>query len=72
MEYKKGNRATDAIIGFGVGARSLKLGREPHAAQRPSKPGGDQGANKNSPKWNEEVMAKSGGTADRASSQERT
>jgi len=41
-----------------VGARSLKLDVEPHAAQRPSKPGGDQGATKISPKWNEEVMAK--------------
>ncbi len=29
------------------GSAQPEAGREPHAAQRPSKPGGDQGANKN-------------------------
>jgi Domain of unknown function (DUF4410) len=58
-EYKKGNRAADAILGgYGVGARSLKL--DVNVTRRSDKQ--DLGAIKAhvrvSPRWNEEVMAK--------------
>ena len=57
-EYKKGNRAADAIIGFGAGARSLKL--DVNVTRRSDHQ--DMGAIKIhtrvSPRWNEEVMAK--------------
>jgi hypothetical protein len=58
-EYKKGNRAADAILGgYGVGARSLKL--DVNLTRRSDKQ--DLGVVKVhvkvSPRWNEEVMAK--------------
>ena len=57
-EYKKGNRAADAIIGFGAGARSLKL--DVNVTRRSDHQ--DMGAikihTKVAPRWNEEVMAK--------------
>jgi len=57
-EYKKGNRATDAIIGFGAGARSLKI--DVNLTKRSDH--GDLGKinvhTKVSPRWNESVMAK--------------
>jgi hypothetical protein len=57
-EYKKGNRAADAIIGYGVGARSLKI--DVHVTRRSDRK--DMEAIKVhvkvSPRWNEEVMAK--------------
>jgi hypothetical protein len=57
-EYKKGNRAADAIIGYGVGARSLKL--DVNVTRRSDHQ--DWGAIKvhvkTSPRWNEQVMAK--------------
>jgi hypothetical protein len=58
-EYKKGNRATDAILGgYGVGARSLKI--DVNVTRRSDKQ--NLGAVKShvrvSPRWNEEVMAK--------------
>lgn len=57
-EYKKGNRAADAIIGYGVGARSLKL--DVNLTRRSDHQ--DMGAIKvhvkTSPRWNEEVLAK--------------
>jgi hypothetical protein len=57
-EYKKGNRAADAIIGYGVGARSLKI--DVNVTRRSDRK--DMGAIKAhvkvSPRWNEEVMAK--------------
>jgi hypothetical protein len=57
-EYKKGNRAADAIIGYGVGARSLKIDanvtrRSDHQNMEAIKV-----HVKVSPRWNEEVMAK--------------
>jgi len=57
-EYKKGNRAADAIIGFGAGARSLKI--DVNLTRRSDHQ--DMGAikvhTKVSPRWNESVMAK--------------
>lgn len=57
-EYKKGNRAADAIIGFGAGMRSLKM--DVNVTRRGDHQ--DLGAIKShvkiSPRWNEEVMAK--------------
>jgi Domain of unknown function (DUF4410) len=57
-EYKKGNRAADAIIGFGAGMRSLKI--DVNVTRRSDHK--DMGAIKShvkiSPRWNEEVMAK--------------
>lgn len=57
-EYKKGNRAADAIIGFGAGARSLKM--DVNLTRRSDHQ--DMGAIKVhvkiTPRWNEEVMAK--------------
>jgi hypothetical protein len=58
MEYKKGNRATDAIIGFGVGARSLKLDVNLTRRSDHQSLGAIKVQTKISPKWNEEVMAK--------------
>src|SRR5437899_2850178 len=57
-EYKKGNRAADAIIGFGAGMRSLKMDvnvtrRSDHRDLEAIK-----SHVKISPRWNEEVMAK--------------
>jgi len=57
-EYKKGNRAADAIIGYGVGARSLKIDanvtrRSDHQNMEAIKV-----HVKVSPRWNEQVMAK--------------
>ncbi len=59
-EYKKGNRATDAILGgYGVGARSLKL--DVNLTRRSDKQnlGVIKVHVKVSPRWKEEVMAKS-------------
>ena len=57
-EYKKGNRATDALIGFGAGMRSLKM--DVNVTRRSDHH--DMGAIKVhvkiSPRWKEEVMAK--------------
>jgi uncharacterized protein DUF4410 len=57
-EYKKGNRAADAIIGFGAGARSLKM--DVNITRRSDHK--DMGAikvhTKISPRWSETVMAK--------------
>jgi hypothetical protein len=57
-EYKKGSRVKDAIIGYGAGARSLKL--DVNLTRRSDKQ--DLGVVKVhvkvSPRWNEEVMAK--------------
>jgi hypothetical protein len=57
-EYKKGNRAADAIIGFGAGARSLKM--DVNITRRSDHQ--DMGAikvhTKISPRWSETVMAK--------------
>lgn len=58
-EYKKGNRAADAILGgYGVGARSLKL--DVNLARRSDKQnlGAIKVHVKVSPRWKEEVMAK--------------
>jgi len=58
-EYKKGNRAADAILGgYGVGARSLKL--DVNLTRRSDKQnlGAIKVHVKVSPRWNEEVMAK--------------
>jgi len=56
-EYKKGNRATDAIIGFGVGARSLKLDVNLTRRSDHQNLGAIKVQIKISPRWNEEVMA---------------
>jgi hypothetical protein len=58
-EYKKGNRAADAILGgYGVGARSLRL--DVNVTRRSDKQnlGAIKAHVKVSPRWNEEVMAK--------------
>jgi hypothetical protein len=56
-EYKKGNRATDAIIGFGVGARSLKLDVNLTRRSDHQNLGAIKVQVKISPRWKEEVMA---------------
>jgi Domain of unknown function (DUF4410) len=56
-EYKKGNRATDAIIGFGVGARSLKLDVNLTRRSDHLNLGAIKVQVKISPRWKEEVMA---------------
>ena len=58
-EYKKGNRATDAILGgYGVGARSLKI--DVNLTRRNDKQslGSIKAHVRVSPRWKEEVMAK--------------
>jgi hypothetical protein len=58
-EYKKGNRAADAILGgYGVGARSLKL--DVNLTRRSDKQnlGVIKAHVKVSPRWKEELMAK--------------
>ncbi len=57
-EYKKGNRAADAIIGFGAGARSLKLDVNLTRRSDHQNLGTIKVHVKVSPKWKEEVMAK--------------
>lgn len=58
-EYKKGNRAADAILGgYGVGARSLRI--DVNVTRRSDKQnlGAIKAHVRVSPRWNEEVMAK--------------
>jgi len=57
-EYKKGNRAADAIIGFGAGARSLKMDVNLTRRSDHQSLGAINVHTKISPRWNEEVMAK--------------
>lgn len=57
-EYKKGNRAADAIIGFGAGARSLKMDVNVIRRSDHQDMGAINAHVKISPRWNEEVMAK--------------
>jgi hypothetical protein len=57
-EYKKGNRAADAIIGFGVGARSLKLDVNLTRRSGLQNLGAIKVQTKISPRWSEAVMAK--------------
>jgi len=57
-EYKKGNRAADAIIGFGAGARSLKIDVNVTRRSDHQDMGAINAHVKISPRWNEEVMAK--------------
>ncbi len=57
-EYKKGNRAADAIIGFGAGARSLKLDVNLTRRSDHQNLGAIKIHVRVSPKWKEEVMAK--------------
>jgi Domain of unknown function (DUF4410) len=56
-EYKKGNRAADAIIGFGVGARSLKIDVNLTRRSDHQSLGAIKVQTKVSPRWNEQVMA---------------
>lgn len=57
-EYKKGNRAADAIIGFGAGARSLKIDVNLTRRSDHQSLGTINVHTKVSPRWNETVMAK--------------
>jgi hypothetical protein len=57
-EYKKGNRAADAIIGFGAGARSLKIDVNLTRRSDHQSLGAIKSHVKISPRWNEQVMAK--------------
>jgi hypothetical protein len=57
-EYKKGNRAADAIIGFGVGMRSLKMSVNLTRRSDHQDMGAIEVHVKISPRWKEEVMAK--------------
>jgi len=57
-EYKKGNRAADAIIGYGVGARSIKLDVNVTRRSDHKDLSAIKVHVKTSPRWNEEVMAK--------------
>jgi len=57
-EYKKGNRAADAIIGFGAGARSLKIDVNLTRRNDHQSMGTINVHTKVSPRWNESVMAK--------------
>src|SRR5260370_30793210 len=57
-EYKKGNRATDAILGgYGVGTRSLKLDGNLTPRSDKQNLGVVKVHVKVSPRWKEEVMA---------------
>jgi hypothetical protein len=57
-EYKKGNRAADAIIGFGAGMRSLKMDVNLTRRGDHQSLGAINVHTKISPRWNESVMAK--------------
>jgi Domain of unknown function (DUF4410) len=57
-EYKKGNRAADAIIGFGAGARSLRLDANLTRRSDHQSLGAIKIHVRVSPRWNEQVMAK--------------
>jgi hypothetical protein len=57
-EYKKGNRAADAIIGFGAGMRSLKIDVNLTRRSDHQSLGAINVHTKISPRWNEQVMAK--------------
>ena len=57
-EYKKGNRAADAIIGFGAGARSLKMDVNLTRRNDHQSLGAINVHTKISPRWSETVMAK--------------
>jgi Domain of unknown function (DUF4410) len=57
-EFKKGNRAADAIIGFGAGMRSLKMDVNVTRRSDHQDLGAIKVHVKISPRWNEEVMAK--------------
>lgn len=57
-EYKKGNRAADAIIGFGAGARSLKMDVNLTRRSDHQSLGAINVHTKISPRWSETVMAK--------------
>jgi len=57
-EYKKGNRAADAIIGFGAGARSLKIDVNLTRRSDHQSLGAINVHTKISPRWSETVMAK--------------
>ena len=56
-EYKKGNRAADAIIGFGAGARSLKIDVNLTRRSDHQSLGAIKSHVKISPRWNEQTMA---------------
>lgn len=56
-EYKKGNRAADAIIGFGAGMRSLRIDVNVTRRSDHKDLGAIKVHTKISPRWNEQTMA---------------
>jgi hypothetical protein len=57
-EYKKGSRVKDAIIGYGAGARSMKMSVNVTRRSDHQDLGAIQVQVKMSPRWKEEFMAK--------------
>lgn len=57
-EYKKGNKALDALVGFGAGMRDLKINVNVTRRSDHQDLGALKSHVKISPRWKEEVMAK--------------